>query len=76
MGGNPLKRKALCEYVGAEEAIDAMAAQTPEEIKKKLCTSFGMHTSCRAIETFRQKRFNRAGGRAAFVAALEQATAA
>ena len=72
VGGNPLKRKTLCKYVGAEEAIDTMAAKSPAEVREMLCTHFAIHTSCREVETFRQKRFRLAGGRTAFMAALEE----
>ena len=66
-GGNPLKRKRLTVEVA--EVIDSMAGKGPEEIKECLCTQLHVHTSRREIETFRQARFAKAGGRTAFIAA-------
>jgi len=56
-------------HPGVEGAIDGLAAKGPEDVKQMLCRQFGLHTSCREVETFRQKRFRAAGGRAAFIAA-------
>ena len=57
-------------HTGAEEAIDAMAASSPEQVQQMLCCRFSMCTSRREVETFRQKRFRAAGGRQTFIAAM------
>ena len=56
-------------YEGVDDAIDDMAAKSPEDVKQMLCSCYGLHTSCREVQTFRQKRFRAAVGRQAFIAA-------
>ena len=73
-GGNPLKRNALVLHAGAEAAIDSMASESPESVQQKLCVDFGMHTSRSEIETYRQRRFRAAGGRAVFIQKMRLAS--
>lgn len=68
--GNPLKKKCVQPEVG--EAVDMMAEESTESVRRMLCMRFKIHTCHVEVDRFRQRRFREAGGRATLVKEVKE----